>query len=417
MSVPPDLLVLARHARAIRYDRATIDAAVAAHQSGWQLSQARVKVVTRTTRATLDVIESLPGTTLDQRWAAFEAEVWPRWHAGDRHPLRRKEGWSLGVRTLILARLVQPAWSVVSGFKMSEWARILPATDPIRQARATLERASESCVVGTPVMQAAAVDTATKLILVRGVDRIDSLTAQDLLVPPAGTKACDILDALLCQLGVLPRTPSQGTSRRRTVPRRTERELVKISGVPEPFAETVAVYLETYARRLSDVYATLRHKSRALAHFFTYIATEHPEVTSCAEVTPAHARGFIPYALELARTVQRASDRKGTNDRTTAYAWMINVRTFFADLSTWAAEPGSPLAGHAPSMVILARHDLLDAGYVKARKRQRAQVTETVLEVCGSHRTVAKEGRISRRRRRGQCPSTGNTRRSTATRR
>lgn len=381
MSAPTDLLVMARHARAIRYDRAAIDAAVAAHLAVWQLSRERVKVVIRTTRATLDVIESLPGTTLEQRWAAFEAGVWPRWQAGDRRPLRRKEGWSLGVRTLVLARLVQPVWSIVSGFRMSEWARVLPDTDPIREARTTLEEASASCVVGTPAMQARAVDTATKLILVRGVDRLDSLVAEDLLVPPVGAKACDTLDALLCQVGALPRTPSQGASRRRTVPRRTERELVKISGVPEPFAETVAVYLETYARRLSDVYATLRHKSRALAHFFTYIAAQHSELTSCAEITPAQARGFIPYALELARTVQRASDRKGTNDRTTAYSWMIDVRTFFADLSTWAAEPGSPLAGHAPSVVILARHDLLDAGYIKARKRQRAQVTETVLDL------------------------------------
>lgn len=375
------LLVLARHARAIGYDRVSIDAVVAAHLAVWQVPRGRVEVVVRTTKATLDVIQSLPGTTLEQRWAAFEAEVWPRWQAGDRRPLRRKDGWSLGVRTLILARLVQPGWSVVCGFRMAEWAAILPEADPIREARATLTEAAGSCVVGTPVMWARAVDTATKLILVRGVDRLDSLTGEDLLVPPVGAKACDTLDALLCQVGVLPRTPSQGTSRRRSVPRRTERELVKISGVPEPFAETVAVYLETYARRLSDVYATLRHKSRSLAHFFTYITTHHPHVTSCAEITPAHARGFIPYALELARTVQRASDRKGTNDRTTAYSWMIDVRTFFADLSTWAAEAGSPLAGHAPSQVILARHDLLDAGYIKARKRQRAQVTETVLDL------------------------------------
>ena len=93
MSVPTDLLVLARHARVILYDRAAIDAAVAAHLAVWQLSRPRVQVVIRTTRATLDVIESLPGTTLEQRWAAFEAGVWPRWKAGDRRPLRRKEGW------------------------------------------------------------------------------------------------------------------------------------------------------------------------------------------------------------------------------------------------------------------------------------------------------------------------------------
>jgi hypothetical protein len=43
--------------------------------------------------------------------------------------------------------------------------------------------------------------------------------------------------------------------------------------------------------------------------------------------------------------------------------------------------------------------------------------THQVLEVCGSHRTVTKEGRISPRRRTGQCPSTRNIRRNTAMRR
>ena len=38
-------------------------------------------------------------------------------------------------------------------------------------------------------------------------------------------------------------------------------------------------------------------------------------------------------------------------------------------------------------------------------------------EVCGSHRTVTEEGRISRRRREGQCRSIRNIRRNTVTRR
>ena len=95
---------------------------------------------------------------------------------------------------MVMARLVQPAWSVVSGFRMSEWARILPDNDPIRRARDTLEEAAVSCVVGTPAMRARAIDTATKLMLVRGVDRLDGLDTDDLLIPPTGGKAFDILD-------------------------------------------------------------------------------------------------------------------------------------------------------------------------------------------------------------------------------
>lgn len=382
MKTSTDLVARARRVSIATYDRGAIEAELAAHIGSWQLpGWAYPARLTRITRATLDIVEALPGATLAQRWAAFETEVWPRWQAGQGRLPRWPDWWAVGVWVLVLARLVQPGWPVVSGFRVRSWTEFLPGTDPILNVRSALAEASGTWVVGTPPIRARAVDLAVKLMLVRGLDRLDGLTDDDLLLPPAGYKGCDILDALLCQLGVLDRTPRRGIGRRRATPRHSERELVAISGIPQPFTETVALYLEAYARRLSDVYATLRHKCIALGHFFRYIAANHPEVTSCAAITPAQARGFVPHALELARTVQRATDRYGTSDRTTPYAWMIDVRTFFADLSTWAAEPGSPLAGHAPSAVILARHDLLDAGFTKARKQQRARLTETVLEL------------------------------------
>ena len=74
-----------------------------------------------------------------------------------------------------------------------------------------------------------------------------------------------------------------------------------LAGVPEPFVEVVGLYLETYARRLSDSYTTFRAKAVALSHFFGYLHDAHPEVTSCSQVTPAQARAFVPHARVVAR--------------------------------------------------------------------------------------------------------------------
>lgn len=96
---------------------------------------------------------------------------------------------------------------------------------------------------------------------------------------------------------------------------------------------------------------------------------------------PRPGEGFVPHAVKLARASQRAHPRKGTEDRTTAHAWLIDTRVFFADLSTWATETDSPFAVHAPASVVLARHDLRDSGFAAARRRQEARLTSTVLDL------------------------------------
>jgi hypothetical protein len=55
----------------------------------------------------------------------------------------------------------------------------------------------------------------------------------------------------------------------------------------------------------------------------------------------------VPAAVELARVSQRANARKGDADRTTAHSWLIEVRVFFADISTWATETDYPFAAPA----------------------------------------------------------------------
>src|SRR5207247_2127647 len=100
-----------------------------------------------------------------------------------------------------------------------------------------------------------------------------------------------------------------------------------------------ALYLETYATRISDAYATRRNKALALSQFWRYITVQYPDVTSCRQVLPVHARAFIADALQ----------RNGKTQ--TAHAWVITVRTFFADICGWASEPDSPFASLAPKTV------------------------------------------------------------------
>jgi hypothetical protein len=154
------------------------------------------------------------------------------------------------------------------------------------------------------------------------------------------------------------------------------------SDIAAGFQAMTMLYPETYARRISDRYATLQHKLTAIGHFWRYLHERHPHVTSSAGATPAHARGFVPYAIERARTVRRGARISGDGaDRLTAHAWLVDVRTFFADVCTGGTEPHPPFAGHVPAVVPLTRHDLLDVGFKQARQRREAHVTSLVMDL------------------------------------
>ncbi len=322
-------------------------------------------------------LDRCTGRTLQERWADFERSAWPEWVAGRDRP--SANWWTGGVRVAVTARLVQPSWALLRDAHLPKWIARLPEGDPLRQQQEVLQQATAAVSWATASFQAQAVNLGLRILLTGGYATLGEITDADLCAIPAGAgKGSDVLDAALCTLGVLARTPQRGSGRHARLARRTPAELVAGSDISLHFQSITVRYLEAYAARISDRYATLQHKQGALAHFWRFMSEEYPEIRAAAEVRPVHARAFVPYAIARARRVQRGP---GTEDRTTAHSWLIDVRTFFADLCTWATEADSPFARDAPPMIPLTRHDLIGVGFEKARKRKDARMLATVLDL------------------------------------
>jgi integrase len=339
--------------------------------------RANTLVSTRELRAILD---GLPGETLQDRWGVFEWRVWPDWVRGvGRAPDHR---WSFGVATIVSAQAVRPSWSFLGCTYTRKWVKHLPDDAPLQVAANRLGSAVEAVAWSTVARRDKAVKTGLRIMMVAGHTALDEITDEDLRsVPVTVSGGSDVLDAGLCSFGVLGRTPLRGAARRMRNRRLTPAELAERSRIPERFRAVHVLYLEQYQQRISDVYATTRHKHNSLEHFWCFLADRYPEVRSCAEVRPAHARAFIPEAIALARRVQRGPGAGEREDRSTAMQWLTNLRCFFADVCTWGADPGSPFEMHAPAAVPLERHDLRNLGFDKVRRRAKARSVEAAIDL------------------------------------
>ncbi len=324
-------------------------------------------------------LESCRGLTLQERWYDFEQRIWPRWLADEDRPAGA--WWTGGVRIAVTARLVRPGWNLLCTTYTATWMKFVPEHDPLAQQVQLLKKTLASLSWTRPEMRAAALNAGLRLLLAHGYDSLWQITEQDLLtMPPDAELGSDTLDAALCALGIFARTPKRAPSRHLRKERLSIEAMVAISTVPQPFRQVTILYLETYAARISSVYQTLRHKVYSLAHFWHFIAENFPEVQTCADILPAHARAFIPYAIERGRKIRRGRAEE-TEDRVTACNWLMDVRVFFADLCTWATEPNSPFAMFAPRTIPLTRHDLVGVGFEQARKRSQARITATILDL------------------------------------
>ena len=340
-------------------------------------NQSKMRLSTRELRMVLD---GLPGDTLQERWSAFEWRVWPDWLRGiGRAPHDR---WTFGVCALMISQAARPSWPFLECTYTRAWVKRLPPEAPLQTTAARLTPALENVAWATMALRDKALKNALRIMMVGGYSSLDQITDEDLrAVPVMVGSGSDVLDAALCSLGVLGRTPLRGAARRMRSRRLTPAELAERSRIPERFRPAHVMYLEAYQERISDVYATTRHKHNSLEHFWCFIGERFPEVGGCSEIRPAHARAFIPEAIELARRVQRGPRTGEREDRSTAMQWLTNIRCFFADVCTWGAEEGSPFARHAPAAVPLERHDLKNIGFEKVRRRAQAQAAEKVIDL------------------------------------
>jgi hypothetical protein len=324
------------------------------------------------------ILDECPGTTLQERWRWFERTIWPTWVAGqDRSSSNR---WTWGARAMVMGRLIRPSWQLLAQVRISQWLNPLPADDPVLRQRDYLAHTLAGISWASTSSQTEALNNGLRLLLTLGHGSLQQITEGDLGALQAGTQGLDLLDAAFCTMGIFLRTPKRGTSRRRRLGRLSPTELVARSDIPDRFRPVTTLYLEVYITRISDVYATTRHKVGALGHFWEFLDQQYPEVRSCADILPLHARAFIPHAIDLARRVRRGQ-ATDSDDRGTAHAWLTDVRTFFADLCTWGTEPDSPFTPYVPQTIPLSRHDLLGLGFDLARKRTAARMAATVFDL------------------------------------
>jgi integrase len=362
-----------------RYDRTALHRRTTAAVETYHLYPADRRRMLRACEILWDLLDTCSGETLEARWTVFERDIWAEWIAGRNRP--SENHWTWGVWVVVIARIIQPSWHLLSQVRIVQWLARLPADDPIVQERDRLAEALAAISWASTACQAEALSTGLRLLIAHGYSRLEQISEQDLAaVPVHPGQGLDALDAALCSLGVLARTPRRGSSRRLRRTRYSPAELVERSDMPDRFRPVTILYLETYATRISDVYATIRHKMLALGHFWRFLDQQFPEIQSCSEILPLHARAFIPHAIERARLVQRQGATV-PGDRSTPHAWLADVRTFFADLCDWGSEPDSPFALYTPRTNPLSRHDLLGIGFEKSRKRQAARMAATVFDL------------------------------------
>src|SRR5215216_6684886 len=271
----------------------------------------------RATGSVVELLDATPGATLQRRWSAVEQDRWSRWEAGEQR-LAPERQWTWGPAALVLVRAVRPGWELLSRARLSQWLAWLPADDPLKRELAWLrDRVGRIEWEGEEGRRRGHL-LGLRIMLHRGFTSAREITDADLrAVPDRLYRGMDALDAALCEAEVLRRSPQRGSQRRLRTGRLTPAELVAGSQIPERFREVHQRYLEAYQQRISDVYATTRHKHNSLEKLWAFLDAEHPEVASSAQVRRAHMLAFVGHAIERAREVQRRQPRRrrGPPDR------------------------------------------------------------------------------------------------------
>src|SRR3954453_1323598 len=112
------------------FDRVALALALDALQDRLRLSADGARRMRAAGGAMLDLLDRQGEASLQQRWMRIEAELWPRWEAGEQRP-GPAQRWRWGPAALVLARAVRPGWDVLSRARLAKWLAWLPDDDPL----------------------------------------------------------------------------------------------------------------------------------------------------------------------------------------------------------------------------------------------------------------------------------------------
>jgi len=197
------------------FDAAQLSAGVEPFIDSLVFGVERKRFMRHAVGSTLATLEACRGVTLQERWERVEAERWPRWDAGLDRPYPAHQ-WTWGPAALVLARAIRPGWLLLPRARLSQWLGWLPAGHPLPDVLGDLQRrvAGVEWSVGAEPQRRAAL-LGLRLVLAGGYESIREITDEDLkTVPVESALGINLVDAVLCDLGVLGRTPQRGAQRR-----------------------------------------------------------------------------------------------------------------------------------------------------------------------------------------------------------
>jgi hypothetical protein len=135
-----------------------------------------------------------------------------------------------------------------------DWIKPLPESDPLHVEHARLSAAIDGLHWARHDAHHRAQTLGLRMLLASGYARLDEITEDDLrgLAVEHLPREIDALDGALCALGIFDRTPKRGPTRLMRTSRVSACELADRDEIPERFRAVTALYLESYAQRVSD---------------------------------------------------------------------------------------------------------------------------------------------------------------------
>jgi hypothetical protein len=156
------------------YDRGALLAELGALVERLRMDRDRQLRTRLSIRELGEVLDGLAGETLQDRWGAFEWEVWPQWLRGIGRASDHR--WSVGVSTLVSAQAVRPSWPFLECTYTRKWVKLLPDDAPLQLAAGRLTPALEDVSWSTMALRDKALKTALRIMMVAGYTELDAIT-------------------------------------------------------------------------------------------------------------------------------------------------------------------------------------------------------------------------------------------------